>query len=738
MLPMVFYAHTGSKPDRSDWQTLEAHLQGVAELALAKCEDSFPDNPLIRDLVQYCAWLHDLGKYRKGFQDYLCGISVPRELSLHKQAGALFAAKHKNLIASFVIAGHHGGLPNRQDLRELLAGSPAVDGLKESMDQIGSKIRERIENPPNLPNINDPLRGEILIRQVFSLLVDADGGDTGAHEAQTRGWAPREAAPKLQAAKDLDCLLAFVEKRSRSVHEKVIKDARKIVLDCCLDAAELPPGLFSLRVPTGGGKTLSGMAFALKHAKKYGFRRIISVAPYLTILEQTASVLRSALNREGDLDYVLEHHSLADADRENANAQFFWKGSRGERWDSPVIVTTNVQFWESLFGNKPGKCRKVHNIARSILLLDECQSIPPVFFESACSMLKALVDQFQCTVVLCTATQPPWEKRAGFEEGLDHLQEIVPLDRGLFKRLNRVIIEWPEKAESISWENLAEMVEPKAQALVMANTRKAAKDIFHILKQSQPESTYHLSTGLCPQHRREILETVQSGLRKGLPYKLVSTQVLEAGVDIDFPAVFRELAPLEAVLQAAGRCNREGRLNKGEAPGGQVRVFRSEKGKTPKDGWYLAGISVVEAIFLASGRRPQPFDTDMVEEYFKNLHAQGDLDKKKIQIMRQKLDFKETAEAFRLIEEGGYSVVVASWEAGAERVGDLLRQAKSDRPGNARKQLAAYQVNIRHYDLEKHGAWITEELPGLFVYRGPYDDFLGMLGDDSSDQLLLI
>ena len=737
-LPMAFYAHTGQNPDRTDWQTLEAHLQGVVDLALAKCQDSFPGNCLVRDLLIVSAWLHDLGKYRQGFQDYLAGMTVPRESTLHKQAGALLAAQRKNLIASFVVAGHHGGLPNIQDLRELLAGPAAVEGLRESLERIEPKIREVLNTMPDGPNIQERLVGELLTRLVFSLLVDADGEDTGEHEAKTRGWSPRDLPPKLEPERDLKFLLEFVNKRSQSVDAGPTKDARDIVLNSCLEAAELPPGIYSLQVPTGGGKTLSSMAFALKHAQKYGLRRVISVAPYLTILEQTASVLRSALGREGDWDYLLEHHSLADADSENSVEQSFRKGPRGERWDSPIVITTNVQFWESLFGNKPGRCRKVHNIARSVILLDECQSIPPGYFQPACSMLKALVEQFQCTIVLCTATQPPWRSRPGFEEGLDRIREIVPLEQGLFRMLNRVNIEWPEREESLSWENLVQMVNPNPQALVMANTRNAAKKIFELLQKSDAESTFHLSTGLCPQHRRVILETVQARLAKGFPCKLVSTQVLEAGVDIDFPVVFRELAPLEAVLQAAGRCNREGRLNQNGKPGGQVRIFRSAERKIPNDGWYRSGISVVETLFLGSGRKPQAYDPELVEEYFKNLHSQGNLDQKQIQAMRQNLNFKETAEAFRLIEDGGYAVVVATWDPALEKVQQLLQKAKSPRPGNARKQLAAYQVNIRHYDMEKHGAWITEEAPGLFVYRGPYDNYLGMLADDAADQLLLI
>ena len=738
---MPFYAHTGIQPDRSDWQTLESHLQGVADLALAKCKAAFPNNTNLYDQVFVSAWLHDLGKYRLGFQDHIKGISVPRDASLHKQAGARYAGDKKHFAASFVIAGHHGGLPNLQDLKELLAAPPAIIGLEESLAVAEPTIQNRLDNLPNPPVIHDRMVAEVLIRQAFSLLVDADGEDTGKHEAQIHGWPVRNSAPKLDPARDLGMLLKYVEGRAARVANGPTKEARVLVLSSCLNSADKPQGIFSLQVPTGGGKTLSGMAFALKHAQKHGLRRIISVAPYLTILEQTAAVLRLALDRENDWDYVLEHHSLADSDSEgnDPNDQSFRKGRLGERWDSPVVITSNVQFWESLFGNKPGKCRKVHNIARSVILLDECQSIPPGFFGPICSMLQNLVDHFQCTVVLCTATQPAWSKRTNFPEGLENIQEIVPMDLGLYPLLNRTLVQWPTKEEKLTWEEVDQLVQAHRQALVMTNTRKAAKDLFELLQKKHPQSTFHLSTGLCADHRRLILETVQKRLADGKPCHLVSTQVLEAGVDIDFPVVFRELAPLEAVLQAAGRCNREGKLNEiGKPPGGKVRVFRSLDGKIPKDDWYKSGISIVEAIFLGSQRHPQPDDPELVEEYFKNLHAQGNLDKKGIQNMRLSFKFKDVAESFRLIEDGGYAVVVATWEPGAQRVKSLLAQAKSEHSGNARRRLASFQVNIRHYELGEHSAWITEEAPGLFVYRGPYDDHLGMLANPLADQLLII
>ena len=735
---MKYYAHTGLKADKSDWQSLEDHLKGVASLALSKCNAGFPTNSIVRDQVLVSSWLHDLGKYRQGFQDLLLGANVPKDSSYHKQAGALLASERKHLLSAFAIAGHHGGIPNTQSLKELLLSPAATSGLAEIIPRLEPSLKDLLGSLPSPPQVQDRLLADILIRIIFSLLVDSDGEDTGKHESKANGWPPVNPSPILKPAEDLAILLSNIEGISFKLPPSPTKDARASVLQCCLSAAELPPGLFSLRVPTGGAKTLSSMAFALKHADKYGFRNILYIAPYLTILEQTASVLRKNLGKEDDWSYILEHHSLGDLERESTPG-LFRKGPRGERWDSPIVVTSNVQFWESLFSNKPGRCRKVHRMARSVIILDECQSIPPGLFSPVCSMLKSLAESFNSTIVLCTATQPSWAKRVGFEEGLEDLREIVPTSLRLFGRLKRATVEWPPLGERLSWEEVADLVIKSLQVLVIVNTRKAAKDLYSLLCKDTAVPTYHLSTGLCPEHRKKILAKVQVHLANSEPCRLVSTQVLEAGVDIDFPVVFRELAPLESVLQAAGRCNREGRLNKEDSiPGGLVRVFRSTEGGIPPDEWYRAGISVVEAFYLASGRNPQPDDPDLIEEYFRILHAQGNLDKHGIQAMRQGLNFKDVADAFKLIKDGGYAVVIATWSGALVEVSSLLKKAMSMNPHDARRELVGFQVNIRHYELEKHQAWITEDLPGLFVYRGPYDDHLGMLADPIADQLLVI
>ena len=734
---MTLYAHTGNNPDRSDWQTLTDHTQGVVDLARKYALEVFPKDSSLIDQVELAAWLHDLGKCRPGFQRYLRGEVVAREKTYHKQVGAYLSKTTGNLIASWVIAGHHGGLPGNNGLKELLASPAATEGWQESVGPAKEHCKRFPLAPPKGPEIKDTLVAETLIRLAFSILVDADGTDTGRHDAKVKGWTERPGAPALAPETDLANLLNYVSIRAARVLHTPTRLARETVLQDCLTAAESPPGLFTLTVPTGGGKTLSGLAFALKHAALYYKRRIVIAAPYLTILEQTADVVAAALGRQGEVDYILEHHGLADAE-ENPSLEGKYRGRRGERWDSPIVITSNVQFWESLFSNKPGRCRKVHRLTNAVILLDEAQCIPPGYFIPVCAMLEALAQYFNSTVVLCTATQPAWSKRPGFEQGLAGIQEITSNAGPLFQALKRVNVTWPERDETWDWEKAAREMLSRQQVLAIVNTRKAAAELVTSLQRAGCETVFHLSTGLCPSHRRKVLEEVRSRLVQQQPCYLVSTQVIEAGVDIDFPVVLREMAPLEGILQAAGRCNREGRLNLADGtPGGKVRVFRSEKGSLPPDKWYKAGRSVLETIYLSAGKSPQPDDPALIHEYFKHLHASGNLDSNEIQSLRARLDFPQVADRFRLIDDGGIGVVVATWSECQGEVAGLLEQAING-DWKAQKRLDAFKVNLRQHELEKHAGWMREESPGLFVYRGPYDDLLGLLKTESTDSLLVI
>ena len=730
-----WFAHPGRRADQSDWHGLVDHLKAVANDGMKLAEQALPGNSILREQAQICGYWHDLGKFRQGFQDYLKGISVQAELRYHKQAGALLARQQSQIMASFVIAGHHGGIPDLAALQEMINSEAAKQCLDESKQLAFSSAPELFVTTV-APKVEPREEGELLTRLLFSILVDADGTDTGRYESALNHRPARNSAPLLEPEKRLETLLVYLDSLSTRPMSTETRTARNTVLNSCLDAAQLESGLFTLRVPTGGGKTLAGLAFALKHAAIHGKRRVIIVAPYLTILEQTALVIRRALNLSEHDEAVLEHHSLGDWDRKE-DADQTPVGRKGERWDCPIVITSNVQFFESLFSNKPGRCRKVHQIAQSVVLLDECQSLPPGLQAPTCTMLNQIAESWGATIVLMTATQPGWQKTDRFKKGLTEVREIIHDPTSLYKKMVRARINWPEKGTTLEWGEVALAARQHKQALTIVNTLKAARDLFTALSHLETPGLVHLSTALCPLHRRKVLDWARMALRSGEPCQVVSTQVIEAGVDIDFPVVFREMGPLDAILQAAGRCNREGLLpQQGNQPAGRVEVFRSIDGKLPSDRWYKVGRSVLETIFLAGNRPPSLDDPLAIEEYFRHLQATGDLDEQEIDQLRFSFQFAEVADRYKLIDDSGVPVVIASWSETKDEVECLLTDMVNRE--FFQRKLVRHQVNMRYSEVIKRSRWITEDFPGVLVYRGPYDDQIGLLVDETTNTLLIV
>ena len=545
-------------------------------------------------------------------------------------------------------------------------------------------------------------------------------------------------------------VLRFIDGRASSCRQSFVAAARAEVLSAALNAAEEVPGLFTLTVPTGGGKTLSGLAFALKHAAKHGMRRVIYVAPYLSILDQNANVIREALGFERSASEVFEHHSLAEpvdmsdardgtgGDLEN-ETQLISSIRRAENWDAPLIITTSVQFFESLFASKPGHCRKLHNIARSVILLDECQTLPPGLVAPTCGMLAQLVKHLGCSVVLCTATQPAFQHPA-MPERLESVREIARSELRLFQRLRRVIVEWPKPEDSPQcWSDVAGRMCRERAALCIVNTRRAARELFAGLRR-YCATVFHLSTSMCPVHRLAVLAEVKRCLKSGKKCYLISTQLIEAGVDIDFPVVLRELAPFEAIIQAAGRCNREGRLNSADGePGGRVIVFRSVDGAIPKDGWYETGRALLTTLFLNQHAPPNIDDPADIERYFQHLYwTKGPeaLDSKKIQALRRSFNFPEVAATYRLINDDGVAVVVAGWAERKSEIDELLAAVKKNPSRANYRRLIPFQVNLRQHELSKLPVTPVEEVPGVPVWRGDYDAQLGFSPTIADDALI--
>jgi CRISPR-associated endonuclease/helicase Cas3 len=615
-------------------------------------------------------------------------------------AGTLLATQRGLGLAALAVQGHHGGLTSVADLKAWLSDAALRAEAEKAMHLALLDMPEMANMPaPGWPdNINDPYYAETLIRFLYSALVDADYLDTAAH---FHPYAERPTQPlgglweRFVAHHD-----SFGAARSQ------VDQVRSEIYEHCLAAATQPPGLFRLAVPTGGGKTLSGMAFALKHALEHGLRRVVVAVPYISITEQTAEVYRTVFGSQA----VLEHHSQAQEVGEDA-----WARLGAENWDAPIIVTTTVQLLESLFANKPQRARKVHRLAGSVIILDEVQSLPVHLLDPTLDMLKRLTTGFGATVVFSTATQPAFDLIPTFRDPA--IRDIVPEAQRYYAGLQRVRYE--VRGES-DWPELAAEMRQQKQALAIVNTKRDAMTMLGALEElgQQP---LHLSTQLCGAHRRAVLATVKERLDAGRPCLLVATQVVEAGVDIDFPIVFRAMGPLDAIIQAAGRCNREGRLSEG-----RVVVFEPKEGHTAP-GFYRTATDEARTI-LALGVDLNTLEG--VRPYYERLYRDVDTDARGIQALRKRLDYPEVAHRFRLIDDDSVSVVVASYER-REWIEQQVEALAGHRgsPRQIMRELQPYIVNVyRHHAGEYVNRGLLAEVnPGLYWWNGQYDGIRGLV-----------
>jgi CRISPR-associated endonuclease Cas3-HD len=633
--------------------------------------------------------LHDLGKYSERFQRRLEGNESGVD---HWSAGAfaaLTAYRWEGIPIALAIQGHHIGLQRGDfdSLRELAPPRLAAQhplGLKvpdEPIDVLLKRLAlDGLEvpqpSPSEEPTRDLPLASMLGVRVLFSALTDADYLETEAHfegdAAERRRYRPD--SPPLNPERVLDRVLQFilgVAARSRASAE--VNSVRSDLLASCLAAADAEPGLFTLTAPTGSGKTLAMLAFALAHARRHGLGRVITVIPYLTIIEQTVKEYRKALGSEVPPGYLLEHHSLAGIRaRDPARAAEIGDNEEGatgrarllsENWDAPVIVTTSVQMLESLFANRPAACRKLHRLAQSVILFDEVQALPGRLVVPTLGSLSELCARFGSTVVFSTATQPAFghldtHVRAHASTGWCPREVVGPSAR-LFERTRRVEVRWPDLAQPIGWEAIARTVAELGTALCIVNLKRHAAELLELLKGLTPAGQlFHLSTSMCPRHRESVLDQV-SGLLEGRhPCILISTQCVEAGVDVDFPAVFRAFGPLDAIAQAAGRCNRNGRL-----PGcGEVSVFLPEDDSYPPGGGYGQAAGVTRMMLRQRGPAAMDLnDPSLFGDYYQRLYGvthPETLNPELLEAIRRR-DFPAVSAAYRLIDQDAVNVLVS-------------------------------------------------------------------------------
>ncbi|MCA3217819.1 MAG: CRISPR-associated endonuclease Cas3'' [Burkholderiales bacterium] len=767
---------------------LDEHLRAVSQLA-ADYAAPFGGT----EWARLAGLWHDLGKYRDGFQRYVRSDDGPQahvkgEVAGHEKshsaAGALHALKEferrhgtKGRVASrvfaYLIASHHAGLYDwsrpqgeRQDLQDRLSKRPAEREYRDAHSAAAADILQpQVTLDPALAlrlapgvaerigdrQLRNPLAFALWVRMLFSCLVDADFLDTEAFMNPVRSTA-RTAVPKLEAmGRAFDEWIADRDRQlaASGAMLHAVNRVRADVLAQCRAKAAADPGLFSLTVPTGGGKTLSSLAFALDHARRHRKRRIIYAIPYTSIIEQTADVFRGVFKGLGP-DAVVEHHSQAESDPKDETA-----ASRlaCENWDAPLVVTTNVQLFESLFAARTSRCRKLHNLVDSVIVLDEAQQLPPAFLQPILDTLHLLGRHYGATVVLCTATQPALSSTRYFDaaanlRGLDGVVEIIADPDALYAQLERVEVRRPADLSAPKpWTDLAAEVARQDAALVVVNRRRDARDLHALL----PAGAFHLSALMCGAHRKSVLDEVKRRLaaqRDGTdlrPVHLVSTQLIEAGVDIDFPVVYRALAGLDSIAQAAGRCNREGRLRDNAGPSmGTVHVFVPPT--EPPKGLLLKGAQATRSVL--HGHQGSLLDRKLFERYFRQLYYQCDLDERRIVAdLTAPLDFSEAglgvsfrsaAERFKLIDDEDQTQIIVRWRGDGEeghRCDALIGKLLAEKPKRwLARALQRYSVSVparTAMRLVADGS-VREVFPGWFVQQadGAYDETLGLRVDE--------
>lgn len=699
----MYIAH--KRENDNNTQSIKEHIENTANKAKL-FGDSFNNG----DYAYISGLLHDIGKYSKEFQNKIINNSNIRVD--HSTAGAIEANKDFGLsgkLLAYCIAGHHGGLPDGGSKSDT-AGEATLNGRLKRVNYIPdySHFKNEINisnlSLKRLPNIKPLNKGgfslSFFIRMIYSCLVDSDFLDTEAFMNYNKIDRGANYDYELFNERLNSYVLRFKDK------EREINKKRAEILNDCIQKSRDERGLFTLTVPTGGGKTISSLAFAINHVIEHNMERIIYVIPYTSIIEQTAKVFKDILGQEN----VLEHHSNFDFE-DDENEMLYKLKLSSENWDIPIVVTTNVQFFESLFSYKPSRCRKIHNIANSVIIFDEAQMIPTQFLTPCLMAISELVMSYNSTCVLCSATQPSLKDR--FPKEIN-VKEICENTESLYKFFRRTKVVNRGKMEITQ---LTEELNNCHQVLCIVNNKKYAAEIYSKLI---GDGAFHLSTRMCPKHRKMVLDDIRQRLKDGLPCKVVSTQLIEAGVDVDFPVVYRSMAGVDSIVQAGGRCNREGKLDMGI-----VNVFEPEGVYTK---YMPSSIKrPIEVAKIIMTRFQDILSPQAIKAYFEELYSfegQAGLDINNIFNELEKgaegcnfnFDFRQIANKFKLIDEDTIPIIIGMDKDAQELINKFryLDEYKS-----VLRAIQPYVVNVYENEFNKmNGAGMIEVInKGLYVLR---------------------
>ena len=696
-------------------QTMKDHCLGVSRFMR-----KFALSKSYADLYEFCGLIHDMGKYSEGFQKHVLGLNNKVRHAIY---GAIYAKEKPLIEVSMPVYGHHAGLPNRPDMIQDMKVELISD--KETYNEICEAWSKDTANKFMAPDdksfqsISDILQKELFVRMLFSALVDADSLDTEKHFYKERFET------RTNVLLDTDYLLHLLQQKRlipfENDHEKreqKINKLRNAVRIFSESKANLPQGFFSLTLPTGMGKTLCSINWALHHAQHHrNIKRIIIVLPFISIIDQTAEELKSIFDVDGH-NYVLEHHSnVINVDSEDSD-EYSPKQLATENWEYPIIITTSVQFYESLFSNKRSVCRKLHNIQDSIIILDEIQTLPLNITEPTLVMLDNLQQLCRCSILFCTATQPDFKKRRGFD-GIKHIESLVANPQHIFDEARRITYHSLNDYKELTISELADRVlKDQKSALVVFNTKKKARLFFEDIKDSNNHKTFHLSTNMCPAHRKEVISHIRQALKERKRIIVSSTQLIEAGVDLDFPVVYRELAPLESIIQSAGRCNREGKEENGN-----VYLFSlTESGQPNKE--YRAWLEFANMLY--KGNEERLYTHDFYGFYYRELVKNyANTNKLNITEDRKRLLYQTVAEKYKIIGSSTQALFVYDYNNDSKQ---LYYQVKDKEYLSEREwqQISQYCVQVYDRFLNDNNSFIGYERCGLSVWHGTYSSDCGL------------